>query len=253
MKKKAAFLALSALLVSTEIYCDSNELKKNPSEQITYSNRIYLGPELFLFDLNTHVKSVKIDDARFFWGLRFRYEYLKSKAFYAGVDLLSSFSSKDFNATYRGHNFHGGNDWIGFGNFEFRLGYTFAPKSSKISPFLGIGSYAFGNSNSYEAMAYYVGGVRSLFNVNPAFGIGLNLKVFYTDDALRKFKFSFMGHRIRYIKHFNSWGGEIGIPLAWYLGSSKRWEVQFEPYFLRLNFSEIQNIYGTRLLFGYRF
>lgn len=49
------------------------------------------------------------------------------------------------------------------------------------------------------------------------------------------------------------WGGEIGVPLVWYFSKSKRWQAQLEPYFLSLNFTEVQNIYGARLLFGYCF
>jgi hypothetical protein len=58
---------------------------------------------------------------------------------------------------------------------------------------------------------------------------------------------------IRHKDHSNMWGGEIGLPLVWHVSSRQRWDIQLEPYFLKLNFSEIQNIYGTRLLFGYRF
>jgi hypothetical protein len=48
-------------------------------------------------------------------------------------------------------------------------------------------------------------------------------------------------------------GGEIGVPLTWCPGLGKRWNIQLEPYFRSLDFSEVQNIYGTRLLFDYRF
>ena len=68
-------------------------------------------------------------------------------------------------------------------------------------------------------------------------------------NAEQQFKFE-DGKRT---KHNNMWGGEIGVPLGWHIGTTKRWDIQLEPYFLKLDFSEVQNIYGTRLLFGYRF
>jgi len=70
-----------------------------------------------------------------------------------------------------------------------------------------------------------------------------------SDNTTDKFRFQ---HTKRYNSH-GRWGGEIGVPLTWYPGSAKRWNIQLEPYFLSLDFSEVQNIYGTRLLFDYRF
>ena len=126
-----------------------------------------------------------------------------------------------------------------------------------LTPFLGIGGYAFGNNGHYfhfhESMVYYTGGIRSLFELSRLFSLGLNLKIFRTDDTEQKFKFLFMDHRTKRTEYDNMWGGEIGIPLVWHVGSTRRWDVQLEPYFLKIGFSEVQNIYGTRLLFGYRF
>lgn len=49
------------------------------------------------------------------------------------------------------------------------------------------------------------------------------------------------------------WGGEVGVPFIWWMGAAKRWDAQLEPYFLTFQFSERQNLYGLRLLFGYHF
>jgi hypothetical protein len=53
--------------------------------------------------------------------------------------------------------------------------------------------------------------------------------------------------------HGHMWGAEIGVPLAWNIGFTDRWDIQIEPYFLKLDLSSVQNIYGTRCLLGYRF
>lgn len=247
MKKSLIFLASSTFLISFNCYGDSGS-----TVNTQYPNHIYLGPEAFAFDLDTHIKDVKIDGTRYFLGYRLRYEYLKPDAFYAGVDLLSSWGNKDFKPSSRKYYFRtkGG---IGFGNLELRLGYTFAKKSGILTPFVGMGLYGFGNTSSNEFLLYVATGMRSLFEINRSFSLGLNLKVFCAPDAERRFKYKYMGHTSRLKEYNNMWGGEIGIPFVWYLGSSKRWEMQLEPYFLKLDFSETQNIYGSRLLFGYRF
>ena len=224
----------------------------NSSVKDQHPNHIYIGPDAFAFDLDTHVKYVKIHGVRYFLGPLLRYEYLKPNAFYAGVDFLASWGNKKFKLTSDRYKFEG-KGGIGFANLELRLGYSCTTKNGTISPYLGMGAYGFGNTASKELIGYFATGMRSLFAVNPSFSMGLNLKVFCAPDAERRFKFRLDGHEKRLREQETIWGGEIGIPLAWYLGASKRWEIQLEPYFLKLDFSSVQNIYGTRLLFGYRF
>jgi len=253
MKKLISILTFSTLLISINNYGNENSLQlKTTTERCPH--HIYIGPEIFLFDLNTHVKNIKIDGLKFFAGIRFRYEYLKPKALYAGVDLFSAVSNKGFHVTSHRYRFYKNNHVIGFGNFEFRLGYTAAYKNNMITPFLGIGAYSFGGGAYFsECMFYYAAGMRSVFELSQFFTMGLNWKVFHTDDTEQKIKFLLDGRKIKYTDRDNMWGGEIGVPFVWHIGSTKRWDVQLEPYFLKLDFSELQNIYGTRLLFGYRF
>jgi hypothetical protein len=256
MKKNVGFFTGFLLFVGLWAY--GNE-SSSPSESIDakYPHHFYLGPETFLFDVNTHVKNIKVEGSKFFGGLRLRYEYLTPSSFYAGVDLFSAVTNKSFHAKYKKYHFHVNNGITGFGNFEFRLGYTFSIRHGMLTPFLGMGAYSFGNNGRYfhfrESMVYYAGGLRSLFQLNSLFSIGWNLKVFRTDDTVQKFKYIFAGRRIKRTEHDNMWGGEVGMPLVWHVGSSKRWDIQLEPYFLKLSFSEVQNIYGARLLAGYRF
>lgn len=252
MKKIVIFLIFSTLLTSLKCYGDLGSQKADLPINKKCPNHIYLGPEAFAFNLTTHVKDVKIDGTRYFLGLRLRYEYLKPKAFYAGVDFMPSWGNKDFKPTRLGYRFYG-KGGIGFGNFELRLGYTFAQKSGMLTPFLGTGFYLFGNTSSNELLAYVATGIRTLFEINRSFSVGANLKIFLAPEAEQWFKYRYNGHMVRLKEERNIWGGEIGIPLVWYLGSSRRWEIQLEPYFLKLDFTEVQNIYGTRLLFGYRF
>ena len=62
MKKNAFFLACSTVLICLMAYGDESQKKSNP----IYSNCIYFGPEVFVFDLNTHVKSIKVDGLKVF-------------------------------------------------------------------------------------------------------------------------------------------------------------------------------------------
>ncbi len=254
MKKSSLFLAV---VYSLPLVCFSAEENKTSSPKKIYGNHIYFGPEIFLFDLNTHVRNVKVHGLKIFGGLRLRYEYLKPKAIYAGIDLFSAVSNKSFNASIKEFHFPHNNKVTGFSNFELRLGYTAGIKKWSLTPFFGLGGYSFANNgHSFhfrETMLYYAAGLRSLFDLSDSFYLGANLKVFRTDDTERKFTFRFGGH-IKHLKNSdNMWGGEIGVPLVWHVGSRRRWDIQLEPYFLKLDFSEVQNIYGTRLLFGYSF
>lgn len=221
------------------------------------SNYIYIGPETFVFNLNTHVKDVRIKGNPVFIGLRARYEYLKANTVYAGIDLLSSISPGSLQADQCFFHFPKNYSATGCGNFELRLGYTTnTQKSGLVSPFLGFGAYSFANCGNYfhfqETMLYYAFGMRSQFNINQNFSIGLNWKILHTFDTEREFAYKACNF-ITLKDHSNMWGGEFGLPMTWQIGTRKRWNVQLEPYFLKLDFSETQNIYGARALFGYRF
>jgi hypothetical protein len=103
-------------------------------------------------------------------------------------------------------------------------------------------------------MFYYEGGVRCQHEITPSFTFGLNLKILRSTDVDKRYEHSYGNGRIkRRVQGENMWGGEIGVPLIWHVGSAKRWDIQLEPYFFTLDFSGVQNMYGTRLLFGYRF
>lgn len=232
-----------------------NEAEGTQNELISqkHPHNIYFGPEAFCFDLNTQFNGVKIDGAKFFIGLKLGYEYFKPKAFYFGIDILGAGGNHGFNNSYQGYHFPKNGGTTGFGNIELRFGYVFAPGKVTATPFLGIGGYSFGYGTHHyhfdESFSYITGGVRSKYEFNPRFSLGFNFKIFasiYTEQIFRL-------HGIKQKSHHGLWGGEAGVPFIWYIGSSKRWDIQLEPYFLSLKLSEKQNIYGTRLLFDYRF
>jgi|SRR5579862_3911046 len=251
MKKVLSAIITSSFAISMAYSNDVVQQKELISEKCPHN--IYFGPDAFVFDLNTHFKDVKVESTKFFIGLKLGYEYLKPKSFYFGADLLLALGNKSFHESYNDYDFPKSNAGTGFSNYEFRFGHTFANVKRMVTPFLGFGNYSFTDGTEHHyfhgGMCYFTGGVKYKQEITPAFTIGLNAKVLVSHYTHEKFRF---WHIKRY-NHHGRWGGEVGVPFIWYLGSAKKWNIQLEPYFLSLDFSEVQNIYGTRLLFDYRF
>lgn len=252
--KKECLQIVIALLISTSIFADDTTTKASFEQPKQNPNNFFLGTEFFGFDLNTHVKNIKIHGNKFFWGFRFGYEYLKPKAFYAGFDILTASSAHIFKASKNGDHLSQKSDDTWFGSSELRLGYTFAPKKWLCSPFFGIGGYMveplFHHHGFKETLPYVALGARSKYEHSSIFNVGINFKIFHTIAAEEKYK---QRDGSNYTRHPSFFGGEIGVPLTCYLGTKKRWDIQIEPYLLMLSFSQTQNVYGSRLLFGYRF
>ena len=120
-----------------------------------------------------------------------------------------------------------------------------------MTPFLGLGVYNIFPIDHYhkegfrEDLPYFMGGLRLRYTLCHIMDIGLNAKVLRTVNARQEFQFA--GETAK--THQNFWGGEIGVPLIWHIGCSQRWDLQLEPYFLRIS----DSVYGARTLFGYRF
>ena len=218
-----------------------------------HPNHLYFGPEVFLLDLNSHFKNVKVTGAKFFVGLRLGYEYLKPDAFYFGINLLAAGGNHGFHESFKGYHEPQSDGLTGFSNIELRFGYTFFPTQWLLTPFLCIGGYGFGSGSHYhhfdDGMSYLGGGIRSQYEISQIFNLGFNFKIF--SATYREEEFRFLG--IKRYNHHGLWGGEIGVPLIWHVGSHRLWDIQLEPYFLKLDFSEVQNAYGLRMLFGYCF
>lgn len=258
MKTKNVFFYSVLWIFTIGLHSNESMVKTSSSPHLALEkapNRIYFGPEFFGFNLKTHVEDIQIHGNKFFWGIGFGYEYLKPRAFYAGIDLLTSYSTNTFRASQNGHDLCQTQDDTWFGSSELRLGYTFAQKKWLCSPYLGLGGYLVEglfhtHSNFQERFSYVVGGVRTNYERSSVFHMGFNLKIFRSYYAIKSY---YLSNGCKLTIHPQVWGGELGIPLTWRIGSKKRWDVEVEPYFLQLDFSETQNIYGTRLLFGYHF
>jgi hypothetical protein len=222
-----------------------SSFKKNP-------NHFYFGPEFFAFDLDTRFKGARIHGTEFFMGLKLGYERLKPDAFYFGIDILATRGLNGFHESYKGCPTPRANK-VGFANIDLRFGYSLITDRWLMTPYFCYGAYAFGSRGHRHhiegGMTYLGSGVKSRYEISRSFNVGLNARIFASIYTNYRFKFL----DINQSNHRGQWGGEIGLPLIWYPGSHKRWDIQLEPYFLKLDFSQVQNIYGLRLLFGYHF
>ncbi len=248
---KASFLSSLTFFALSAITTAFTSEDRSPVQQnlLVRPNRIYFGPEFLSFQVNTHVHDIDVDGDRFFWGLRFGYEYLKPQAFYAGAEILATNADHNFSISNETlvYNGKGG---AGFGNIQARFGYTFSRTSCLMTPYLGLGVYSLskhGHNGFKEALGYLSGGLRTQFECTSACLVALNAEIFRT---LGVKKSATLEHE-KVTDHTNGWGCSIGTPLTFRL--SPGWDMQLNPYFLRLLFSETQNIFGTTLLFGYRF
>ena len=255
MRKQLLCVTLLGILMSSGVYADGsssqvNEVVKSEKEHF---NRFYIGPEFFCYQLNTHVSSVEVKGTRFFSGFRIGYEYLKPKAFYAGVDLVGASSPVDFKVSRHGKLLSWQHAERDFFDWDFRLGYTFASKKWQASSFLGFGFYGMTSIDNHnqgyqEGAVYLSGGVRSKYIISPSFDVGFNVKLLSALDRLEV-----KAKHLTAKEACVAWGGELGVPLSWHVGSTKRWDLQAIPYLLQLDFSTVKNIYGLSLLCGYRF
>ena len=246
--KKALFLLMYSLSLLLAITSYAQE----PTVQNTLKrpHRIYFGPEFLWFQSDVHVKDAHVDDQSLFWGMRLGYDYLKAQSFYAGAELLAVNSQHSFVFSENGNNHHPSRRQ-GFGNLQMRLGYTVEKRDALLTPFLGLGVYSlskYSHEGFKESMGYLAAGLRSCYKRSSLCAVGLNGEVFRSLGNLDKTVT--VGHT-QYKTHSGSWGAKIEAPVT--IRISQGWDMQISPSYLRLCFSESQNIYGAGLLFGYKF
>lgn len=245
MKKKILNLVFLGLLSSSMLH--AKETYK------THPHHIYFGPECLELKLSTHVKGVHIEGRKNLAGFRLGYEYLDPWAFYAGVDLLSTVDSHGFHVKEDGQPISSSDQAVGLANFDLRFGYTFGSKQSTYALFLGTGSYYLGsvvqNRGVHDGWLYLSSGLRSLFSLNDVFSMGLNLKA--TKGVVGYTQFE--NHNLSVREDFYPWGAEVGVPFVWSFNPAKSWTFQLEPYWGQLNFSQNQQVLGSKFLINAQF
>ena len=245
MKNEFIF-TLTALTLLTSIGFSDETCSYNP-------HQIYFGPELLEVSVKTDIHHVHVKGHKHFGGFRLGYEYLKPWAFYAGIDFLSTASSHHYAASEKGKSIYSSDQSTGFGNLDLRFGYATAPKNLFFTPFLGAGVYNLGtvphNRGFHEGWVYLSTGLRSKFPINPVFNLGINLKLFKSFFAYEQFQ----NHTTNITVYPYPWGAEIGIPFIWNFNPRGTWTFQIEPYWTKLDFSETQNVIGSKFLIEVHF
>ena len=243
--KKKIISTLTALGLFTSIGFADEALPCKP-------NQIYFGPELLEISVDTTINDVHVKGKKHFSGLRLGYEYFKPWTFYAGADLLSTISSHQFLAFEEDQPIYFSDQDAGFLNLDFRLGYTAAPKNLFFTPFLGVGLYGLGAPHYrgfHEGWVYLSTGLLSKFPINSVFSLGINLKCFKALYGNEQFQNRDKKTAVR----SSPWGGEVGFPFIWNFNPRGTWTFDIEPYWTKLNFSEKQNVFGSKFLIGVHF
>ena len=245
MNKKNLIVLITLGLFSS-VACGNQIYRFSPHE-------IYLGPELATVSVDTHIKNIHVKGRKHFSGLRLGYEFKKPASFYAGADLSLLTSFQYYSALQNERPIVSSHKSIGLDNFDLRFGYTAAPKSLFLTPFLGAGVYGLGTichkKGFHEGWVYLSTGLRSDFSINPVFNLGLNLKLFKSVFSYKQFQ----NHNTNVSSYSYPWGAEIGIPFTWNFNVRGTWTFQIEPYWTKLDFTETQNLVGCKFLVGVHF
>jgi hypothetical protein len=263
--KYYTYLLIVALLSSSFVYGD----KKNTFVEQTNSqyHRVSFGPDIFYTATRTKYKSYNTE-ARFtsntvFGGLKVGYDYIRPQSFYFGMDGLAAIGKGSYTAYYEHYMFDFFYPQVMeqkvetiplFTNIEQRYGYTFQSaftEKSTLIPFAGIGGYyfrdQFNKGSFFQSWCYATIGLRINQQFSKHFDIGCNLKVMY--DFIGEIRTDRMFERGRN----NIWGYEVDIPCTLHLGTSKKWDLQFQPYLLTLDIRSTPQFFGLRLQTGYSF
>lgn len=221
----------------------------------TSPHHFHFGPGFLSYHLNKRVNGIPVGGQLTFYGSILGYDYIKSDSIYAGVHLLGVSSRNDFDAGSNGYStFLPKSDRL-FANLEGRFGYTFSQDNWVCSPFLGLGTYETASLDRHneigfkQSLPYIAAGARSSYVINETFNLGLNLKIFHAGNGQDTFNF----YSGKTEQTNQAWGGEVAVPFTWHIGSTNKWDFKLEPFFLKMDFSETQNLYGTNATFSYRF
>ncbi len=208
-------------------------------------NRLYIGPEIFWDLTNTkmHIGNtrVKYKDDTFMYGGRIGYDHVKPDSLYVGGHFLYSVGKgrTNIHSSHKKEHIHAHlHSHRIFNNWEGRLGYNFTGGPylgrTSLTPFVGAGGfYNKWSGHNHHQWGYAAAGLRTSFAFRENADIGTNLKLLYSFN--------------------DQWGYEISLPITWNYEWFKKWDLQIEPYILKLNTNAPSQMLGVRLLAGYHF
>lgn len=262
---KRAMIFTSALLLASSI-ANADEVLKTMTikdgepvsvvKQYIKGGRFYFGPDIFWTNASPTLNNAHVSNESVYYGLRAGYDNFTPNTGYAGFDALYAFGRMDLHArNNRGDKFRH-IESSGFANAEGRLGFNFfSQECLYFSPYIGIGGY---HVSPYKVdytqnWLYAALGFKMNYVFGPVFTAGINLKgmsAFYMEQKFRKHNIVGSDHRAR-----DNLGYEVALPLSWKIGdpSNQNWNVELQPYYLKLNTKTASNVAGLRFTFGYTF
>ena len=274
MKFYTCFLAVISLSCSLAHSDEGVSHEQVQSSVDSNFQRFYFGPDVFVYHVKDKYSSenevIRKTAHSVLGGLRLGYDYLKPQTLYFGIDGIFALGKlrQEFKSACR--EIFGDQDEVVkfntkvhsrelFANIEQRYGYTFqSPLSAKASfiPFAGIGWYHMRSKikeeNLFKNWFYGAAGLRTNYHFADNFDLGLNVKAMYAFAG----KIKNIGEAAHFswkedLKHF--WGYEIAFPFSWKMGTGNTWDIQFQPYLLKLDTNEVSEFFGVRFQAGYSF
>jgi len=186
-------------------------------------------------------------------GLRYTAEFLKPNSPYAGTNFLFAAGNNHTKEYQNGKKVTdkliGINTWI---NFDTAFGYNFQPSFSPhtlLSVFAGPGfhweRYLLDNARWQYAMA----GFKLAQGITESLSLGVDFKTMYSFKTWDPYTVT-RGER-KGEKHF--WGIEIGTPVTWNIGETRKFDLQIKPYMLKWNLNSPVTALGFTAALGYSF
>lgn len=212
-------------------------------------HQIEICSDLFWYSINVPIQDVKVKDCIFFGGIKLGYEYIKPWAWYADLEVTSAASGNHFDASQHGASLPHAKTQ-GFGSLEIRWGYTLAPQNQLWIPYISFGGFGISSRQHHryeEIIEYLALGFRSMWSLNPYYGIGFNAKVYKSVYSEQKYRL----HHMSVKNHHRYWGGELALPVM--VHPIRHLDLGLEPYFLDLTFGQTQFLFGLRLSLNGRF
>ncbi len=255
---------LSTVLVSAA-FADSETSETSPMES---PHHFRAGADILLQRFYIKDASHKQTYKSLLAGPQIGYEYFTPDSVYFGIDGVYAIGPSRFSEKWyapmperpkhkipKKRTKLRGRDATGiYGNGESRLGYAFNCSTFSLTPFAGIGfSYLqpCAKVDLHTNWYYTTVGLRANQQITSGFDLGLNAKVNYAFHAKTYQRIDAKHNKSWHLDNF--WGYEIGMPMTWHVGDTGNWDVQFQPYYQRLDIKGSFFNVGSRLEFIFRF
>lgn len=260
--------SILAIAVATSLFAAKGEADvatpAKPPKPARYSRRLFIGPDVLYSHATFHNTgkgiSVKATTNAVLYGFRAGYEYARPYRAYRGLEGGYTWGTNHTKVNYTVEHdpnmsfpqYHGDGP-IRLGNIEGRSGFAFGKRGYfLLIPFVGVGGYHLSYQQNTLAQqtnwAYAAGGLRTQFTCTSGFNIGLNLKAMRTLYIHTHVQLPAKEYKARLN---NNWGYEVELPMTWRL--TKHWDLQFKPYFAKLDIDSSEDLWGGRLLLGCNF